>query len=143
VRAGGIIGPIAALILGILAALIGLGAGVLGHDDGGGGGCFIATAAYGTTMADQIDTLRVFRDTFLLSNPVGTAFADLYYHFSPAIADIVAKSPGARVHGPDGVGAGHLHGQAHPGHAGCKRRPCDAELRPAHAARFKRGSKRG
>jgi len=86
-------GLILAGILGLLAALIGLVAGIGGHDNGGGGPCFIATAAYGTTLADQIDTLRVFRDVFLLSNPVGTAFADLYYHVSPAIADVVAKSP--------------------------------------------------
>jgi hypothetical protein len=44
-------------------------------------------------MADQIDTLRAFRDVYLLNNSVGSAFVDVYYHVSPAVADVVAKSP--------------------------------------------------
>jgi uncharacterized repeat protein (TIGR02543 family) len=85
------IGLILAL-LGLGAALIGLAAG--GHDDNGGGGpCFIATAAYGTPMAAQIDTLRTFRDAYLLDSTVGTAFVDTYYRISPAVAEVVAKSP--------------------------------------------------
>ncbi len=80
------------VLLGLGAALIGLAAG--GSSGGGGGGpCFIATAAYGTPMADQIDTLRVVRDTYLLDNAVGTALVDTYYRVSPAIADVVAQSP--------------------------------------------------
>lgn len=84
--------PWGGLLAGVLAAILGLAAGG-GDGGGGGGGCFIATAAYGTPMAPEIDTLRAFRDAYLLSNPVGTAFADLYYHVSPAIADVIAKSP--------------------------------------------------
>ncbi|MBI4559440.1 MAG: IPT/TIG domain-containing protein [Candidatus Hydrogenedentes bacterium] len=80
------------LLLGLLAALAGIFAG--GKGGGGGGGpCFIATAAYGTPLADDIGTLRVLRDTFLLNNAVGSAFVDAYYHVSPAIADVVAQSP--------------------------------------------------
>ena len=80
------------LLLGLVAALIGLAAG--GDSGGGGGGpCFIATAAYGTPMAADIDTLRALRDTYLLNSAVGTAFVDAYYHVSPAIADVVAKYP--------------------------------------------------
>lgn len=80
------------VLLGVIIALIGLAAG--GESGGGGGGpCFIATAAYGTPMAAQIDTLRAVRDTYLLSNPVGTAFTDVYYRVSPALADVVADSP--------------------------------------------------
>lgn len=84
--------PLALLLLGLLVAGLGLAAG--GDSGGGGGGpCFIATAAYGTPMAAQIDTLRDFRDTYLLSNTVGTALTDVYYRVSPPIADAVAQSP--------------------------------------------------
>ena len=55
--------------------------------------CFIATAAYGTPMCHAIDTLRAFRDVYLLDNALGTAFVDTYYRVSPFIADIVARSP--------------------------------------------------
>ena len=53
-------------------------------------GCFIATAAYGTTSAEQIDLLREFRDMVLLESNVGSQFVDLYYQLSPPIADIIA-----------------------------------------------------
>ena len=80
---------ILALLLGLGLALIGLFAG----GDSGDGGCFIATAAYGTSMEAEIDVLRSVRDTYLLDNAVGTAFVDAYYRVSPYIAVYVAKSP--------------------------------------------------
>lgn len=84
--------PLFLLLIGILIAIIGLAAG--GDSGGGGGGpCFIASAAYGTPMAAEVDTLRAVRDSYLLTNPVGTAFVDAYYHASPAMADVVATSP--------------------------------------------------
>lgn len=55
--------------------------------------CFIATAAYGTPMAAEIDTLRAVRDMYLLNNVAGSAFVDTYYRLSPAVADKVAESP--------------------------------------------------
>jgi hypothetical protein len=58
----------------------------------GVGGCFIATAAYGTPTAKQIDVLREFRDTVLLKSTVGSAFVDLYYRTSPPIADFIASN---------------------------------------------------
>ena len=66
------------------------------EDTGAGGGsstCFIATAAYGTPMATEIDTLRAVRDTYMMNNVIGSAFVDTYYRLSPAIADKVAESP--------------------------------------------------
>jgi hypothetical protein len=57
------------------------------------GPCFIATAAYGTPLAAQIGVLREFRDAYLLANPFGAAFVDLYYQAGPTLADIVARHP--------------------------------------------------
>jgi len=45
---------------------------------GGGGGCFIATAAYGKAMEPHVKVLRDFRDRFMINNDVGKAFIDLY-----------------------------------------------------------------
>jgi hypothetical protein len=56
----------------------------------GSGGCFIATAAYGTPTAKQIDLLREFRDVVLLQSTVGSQFVALYYQVSPPIADFIA-----------------------------------------------------
>jgi uncharacterized repeat protein (TIGR02543 family) len=56
------------------------------------GWCFIATAAYGTPTAKQIDVLREFRDVVLLKNTVGSQFVALYYRFSPPIADFIASN---------------------------------------------------
>ncbi|MDX9972806.1 MAG: fibronectin type III domain-containing protein [FCB group bacterium] len=83
------------VLAGALAAMLGLAGG----DSGGGGGgpCFIATAAYGTPMSAQIDVLREFRDTWLLSNAPGTALVDLYYQVSPSIAQQVAAHPALAV----------------------------------------------
>jgi outer membrane protein assembly factor BamB len=58
-----------------------------------GVGCFIATAAYGTPMAEEIEILRDFRDGYLLTNPLGRALVDLYYKVSPPIAELIAEHP--------------------------------------------------
>jgi nitrous oxidase accessory protein NosD len=53
--------------------------------------CFIATAAYGTDTARELDILREFRDEVLLPNSLGTAFVSFYYRTSPPIADFVSQ----------------------------------------------------
>jgi hypothetical protein len=65
-------------------------------DFSGGGLCFIATAAYGTPMAEEIQILREFRDEFLLTNPVGEAFVEFYYRISPPIAEFITEHPGLK-----------------------------------------------
>jgi subtilisin family serine protease len=70
---------------------IGGGTEVADTSSGGGGGCFIATAAYGSPMQPYVKILRKFRDRFLLDSIVGKAFIDFYYKYSPPIADFIAK----------------------------------------------------
>ena len=53
--------------------------------------CFIATAAYGTDTAKEIDILREFRDAVLLPNSLGTKFVSFYYETSPPIADFISQ----------------------------------------------------
>jgi hypothetical protein len=59
--------------------------------------CFIATAAYGTPMAEEIQILREFRDEYLLTNPVGQAPTDLYYRVSPPIAEFIKEHPSLKL----------------------------------------------
>jgi len=65
--------------------------------EGGGGGCLIATAAYGSEMAPQVQFLREIRDGKVMTTQSGTAFMtgfnQFYYSFSPAVADLERESP--------------------------------------------------
>jgi hypothetical protein len=54
--------------------------------------CFIATAAYGTETASQLDILRDFRDQVLLENALGLRFVEAYYKASPPVAAFIAKN---------------------------------------------------
>ena len=58
--------------------------------------CFIATAAYDTAMAKEIQILRRFRDEYLLANQVGQALVGIYYTISPPIADFITEHPNMR-----------------------------------------------
>jgi hypothetical protein len=62
-----------------------------------GGGCLIATATYGSEMAPQVQQLRELRDNQLLQTESGTQFMgmfnDIYYTFSPIIADYERENP--------------------------------------------------
>jgi branched-chain amino acid transport system substrate-binding protein len=60
-------------------------------------GCLIATAAYGSELAPQVQFLREIRDGTLLQTAAGTSlmtgFNQFYYSFSPAVADLERESP--------------------------------------------------
>ena len=62
-----------------------------------GGGCLIATAAYGSEMAPQVQLLREIRDNQLMNTETGSAFMsgfnEVYYSFSPYIADMERENP--------------------------------------------------
>jgi len=53
--------------------------------------CFIATAAYGTDTAEEINILRQFRDLVLLPSGLGAEFVSLYYEISPPIAEVISR----------------------------------------------------
>ena len=54
--------------------------------------CFVATAAYGSTMANDVAMLRRFRDTLLAQTVFGELAKQTYYTFSPAVAGVVGQS---------------------------------------------------
>ncbi len=66
-------------------------------EDTDNGGCLIATAAYGTELAPQVQLLREIRDNKLFSTTSGTAFMSgfntVYYSFAPTVADWERESP--------------------------------------------------
>ena len=68
-----------------------------GSEKKNGGGCLIATATFGSELAPQVQQLRELRDNTLLSTKSGTTFMtgfnQMYYSFSPAVADFEREQP--------------------------------------------------
>ena len=62
-----------------------------------GGGCLIATAAFGSELSSQVQFLREIRDNTVLQTESGTSFMagfnQFYYSFSPTIADYERENP--------------------------------------------------
>lgn len=61
------------------------------------GMCFIATAAYGSPLASQIDILRGFRDLKLAPNVFGRGLVTGYYSLSPSLAKVIVRSDRLRT----------------------------------------------
>ena len=65
--------------------------------------CFIATVAYGTPAAKEIDVLREFRDDVLLQCGPGRDFVDFYYENSPPVAEFIAEHEWLRTVVREGI----------------------------------------
>ena len=52
--------------------------------------CFIATAAFGSKLAPSVALLRKFRDQYMLTSDLGTNLVNLYYQYSPPLANYIA-----------------------------------------------------
>jgi hypothetical protein len=61
--------------------------------EAGGGGCFIATAAYGSYLDSHVQMLRDFRDSYMVTNPVGRNLVSAYYKLSPPLAEFIDEHP--------------------------------------------------
>jgi subtilisin family serine protease len=58
--------------------------------------CTIATAAFGTPMAEEVEVLSRFRDRYLLTNELGRRFVSLYYRHSPTLAEFISEREWAK-----------------------------------------------
>ncbi len=80
---------------------------------GGNGGCFIATAAFGSGLSPEVEALRRFRDERLLTSAPGRLLVRLYYRHSPPLAEFISQRPAVR-RAARLVLSPLLHGVRHP-----------------------------
>jgi len=58
--------------------------------------CIIATVSFGSPLAPQLNTLRHFRDYFMLRNKLGKLIVNTYYFLSPPLAKTIQKRSKAK-----------------------------------------------
>lgn len=66
-------------------------------EEGSSGGCFIATAAFGSPLEKNVAVLRAFRDRYLMASAPGRKFVELYYKTSPPLADFISRHESAKT----------------------------------------------
>ncbi|WP_413559754.1 CFI-box-CTERM domain-containing protein [Bdellovibrio sp. HCB209] len=59
--------------------------------------CFIATAAFGSDMAPEVQSFRDFRNKYLIPYSLGRDFVKTYYKYSPKYANLIAQSDTAKT----------------------------------------------
>jgi hypothetical protein len=59
--------------------------------------CFVATAAWGSPLAQDVGLLRRARDRYLMSNGLGRSLVSAYYAAGPALADAIREREGLRT----------------------------------------------
>lgn len=62
------------------------------HRKKGSGGCYVATAVYGSYDCPQVWTLRRFRDETLAKTRCGRLFIRVYYAISPTLVKCFGHS---------------------------------------------------
>jgi len=67
------------------------------EEPGKKGGCFIATAAYGSLLHPYVRILRDFRDRYLMPGKLGRMLVNFYYKYSPLVADFIARNKALKV----------------------------------------------
>ncbi len=62
-----------------------------------GQGCPMLTTANGTPLQPHLDILRDFRDKYLMPSKFGRSLVDLYYKYSPYVAELIEKNKVLRM----------------------------------------------